>query len=167
MVVTFTILNGFSKCLIFLAHPHTLMSNKNYSNNQKWINDDFVSSSALPSVVPWESVYFVPTSPQYSAQSPVKTGLSSALGLFKPSRIFPNPAPDVPATKSVFSNPFPGVYTLPPVEYRFAAISPALSASACRFAEPPPLLRPTRPPILDGSNGLNDAIFAFCSAACP
>ena len=32
-----------SKCLIFLAHPHTLMSNKNYSNNQKWINDDFVS----------------------------------------------------------------------------------------------------------------------------
>ncbi len=32
-----------SKCLIFLAHPHTLMSNKNYSNNQKWINDDFVN----------------------------------------------------------------------------------------------------------------------------
>ncbi len=31
-----------SKCLIFLAHPHTLMSNKNYSNNQKWVNDDFV-----------------------------------------------------------------------------------------------------------------------------
>ena len=32
-----------SKCLIFLAHPHTLMSNKNYSNNQKWINNDFVA----------------------------------------------------------------------------------------------------------------------------
>ncbi len=32
-----------SKCLIFLAHPHTLMSNKNYSSNQKWINNDFVS----------------------------------------------------------------------------------------------------------------------------
>jgi len=32
-----------SKCLIFLAHPHTLMSNKNYSNNQKWINNDFIT----------------------------------------------------------------------------------------------------------------------------
>ena len=32
-----------SKCLIFLAHPHTLMSNKNYSSNKKWINNDFVS----------------------------------------------------------------------------------------------------------------------------
>tara|TARA_Y100000748_G_scaffold163783_1_gene137070 strand:- start:1423 stop:2301 length:879 start_codon:yes stop_codon:yes gene_type:complete len=32
-----------SKCLIFLAHPHTLMSNRNYSSNQKWITDDFVS----------------------------------------------------------------------------------------------------------------------------
>ena len=32
-----------SKCLIFLAHPHTLMSNRNYSSNQKWINDAFVS----------------------------------------------------------------------------------------------------------------------------
>ena len=32
-----------SKCLIFLAHPHTLMSNKNYSSNKKWINNDFLS----------------------------------------------------------------------------------------------------------------------------
>jgi len=32
-----------SKCLIFLAHPHTLMSNKNYSNNQRWINNDFIT----------------------------------------------------------------------------------------------------------------------------
>ena len=32
-----------SKCLIFLAHPHTLMSNRNYSSNQKWINNAFVS----------------------------------------------------------------------------------------------------------------------------
>ena len=36
-------LSKLSKCLIFLAHPHTLMSNKNYSSNKKWINNDFVS----------------------------------------------------------------------------------------------------------------------------
>ena len=32
-----------SKCLVFLAHPHTLMSNKNYAKNPEWINDEFVS----------------------------------------------------------------------------------------------------------------------------
>ena len=31
-----------SKCLVFLAHPHTLMSNKEYSNNKNWINNEFV-----------------------------------------------------------------------------------------------------------------------------
>ena len=27
---------------MFLAHPHTLMSNKEYSNNKNWINNEFV-----------------------------------------------------------------------------------------------------------------------------
>ena len=30
-----------SNCLIFLAHPHTLMSDSNYSRNNNWINDKF------------------------------------------------------------------------------------------------------------------------------
>ena len=31
-----------SRCLVFLAHPHTLMSNKNYSFKKNWQNDTFV-----------------------------------------------------------------------------------------------------------------------------
>ncbi len=30
-----------SKSLIFLAHPHTLMSNKSYSKNDNWVNQEF------------------------------------------------------------------------------------------------------------------------------
>jgi predicted metal-dependent phosphoesterase TrpH len=30
-----------SNCLVFLAHPHTLMSNPQYSKNTNWINNDF------------------------------------------------------------------------------------------------------------------------------
>ena len=30
-----------SKCLVFLAHPHTLMSNDKYSKKENWINDSF------------------------------------------------------------------------------------------------------------------------------
>lgn len=30
-----------SKCLVFLAHPHTLMSNDKFSKKENWVNDDF------------------------------------------------------------------------------------------------------------------------------
>ena len=30
-----------SKCLVFLAHPHTLMSNDKFSKKESWVNDDF------------------------------------------------------------------------------------------------------------------------------
>jgi len=30
-----------SKCLVFLAHPHTLMSNDKYSKKQDWVNESF------------------------------------------------------------------------------------------------------------------------------
>ena len=30
-----------SNCLVFLAHPHTLMSNPQYSKNTEWINNEF------------------------------------------------------------------------------------------------------------------------------
>tara|TARA_B100000902_G_scaffold60194_1_gene67348 strand:- start:2996 stop:3874 length:879 start_codon:yes stop_codon:yes gene_type:complete len=30
-----------SKCLVFLAHPHTLMSNEKYSKKQDWVNESF------------------------------------------------------------------------------------------------------------------------------
>ena len=32
-----------SKCLVFLAHPHTLMSNEKYSKKQDWVNESFVN----------------------------------------------------------------------------------------------------------------------------
>tara|TARA_B100001093_G_scaffold320493_2_gene305828 strand:+ start:1540 stop:2418 length:879 start_codon:yes stop_codon:yes gene_type:complete len=30
-----------SKCLVFLAHPHTLMSNDKFSKKENWVNDEF------------------------------------------------------------------------------------------------------------------------------
>ena len=30
-----------SKCLVFLAHPHTLMSNDKFSKKENWVNDQF------------------------------------------------------------------------------------------------------------------------------
>ena len=30
-----------SKCLVLLAHPHTLMSNDKFSKKENWVNDDF------------------------------------------------------------------------------------------------------------------------------
>ena len=30
-----------SRCLVFLAHPHTLMSNDKYSKKQNWVNESF------------------------------------------------------------------------------------------------------------------------------
>ena len=30
-----------SKCLVFLAHPHTMMSNDKFSKKENWVNDEF------------------------------------------------------------------------------------------------------------------------------
>jgi predicted metal-dependent phosphoesterase TrpH len=39
-----------SNCLVFLAHPHTLMSNPQYSKNTNWINNPGYSSSTINSL---------------------------------------------------------------------------------------------------------------------